>query len=396
MSHKINFVHPTSNLISWMQTRSLILSIYNVLIKARFLQTSLTAIHSELVQQLLHQYLGYTWLNSSILTMTVADFIRIFRLPQATDNNHAEFVDAPTFSQMVPFYRNALGFSLTLRSPLNCVKRTPTVVADTGTHRITSAPRIPNPEVTEGESSTQFKPTVIRFCVPPKRQDPETPIPTSTEIDITNLDETLQMSIAIQRSIEDYKAQQNVAKVKEYMVDEELDQLLKGTETVDVDAFMDDFLNSQEDSDTRIKPKSDKESPKAEKDVDMVTIHYEEVEEGLAGDEFELRRREKEKDAPSSVDKEKLQELTVIDPTHSSSSPSSSLPKPKTGSAKRQKTSKQGTYSVGESSSEQAMNQEPNPSGLGTQEQLDEFDALTDGFATDDDEVPNEEVSQDL
>ncbi|GJY32729.1 hypothetical protein Tco_0417198 [Tanacetum coccineum] len=42
------------------------------------------------------------------------------------------------------------------------------------------------------------------------------------------------------------------------------------------------------------------------------------------------------------------------------------------------------------------MNEEPNPSGSGTQEQLDEFDAWMDDFGTDDDEVPTEEVSQEL
>ncbi|GKE53322.1 hypothetical protein Tco_1488478, partial [Tanacetum coccineum] len=65
-------------------------------------------------------------------------------------------------------------------------------------------------------------------------------------------------------------------------------------------------------------------------------------------------------------------------------------------SAKRQKTSGHGTYSVGKSSSEQAMDQEPNPSGLGTQEYLDEFDAYVDDFGIDDDELPTEEVSPEL
>ncbi|GKC04069.1 hypothetical protein Tco_0995679 [Tanacetum coccineum] len=63
-------------------------------------------------------------------------------------------------------------------------------------------------------------------------------------------------------------------------------------------------------------------------------------------------------------------------------------------SAKRQKTSEHGTYLVGESSSEQAMDQEPNPSSSCTQEQLDEFSAWVDDFGTDDDEVPTEEESR--
>ncbi|GJW45071.1 hypothetical protein Tco_0073870 [Tanacetum coccineum] len=48
-----------------------------------------------------------------------------------------------------------------------------------------------------------------------------------------------------------------------------------------------------------------------------------------------------------------------------------------------------------ESSSKQVMD-EPNPSGSGTQEQMDEFDAWMDNFRTNDDEVPSEEVSPEL
>nr|GEX10777.1 hypothetical protein [Tanacetum cinerariifolium] len=159
------------------------------------------------------------------------------------------------------------------------------------------------------------------------------------------------------------------------MVDEELEQLLERAENVDMDA----------------------------------------LEEESVGDEFTLRRQEKGKD------KEKLQELTVIDPM---SSPSSSLPKPKTELKKFHQLAKHlhstmegflplmvgervneiakkivplyGTYSIGESSSEQVMDQEPNLSGSGTQEQIDEFDAWMDGFGINNDEVPKEEVLQDL
>ncbi|GJZ64013.1 retrovirus-related pol polyprotein from transposon TNT 1-94 [Tanacetum coccineum] len=58
-------------------------------------------------------------LDTKELTMTVADFRRIFRLPQATDNNHAGFVDAPTFSQMVPFFYNVLSFFSIIEIPSN-------------------------------------------------------------------------------------------------------------------------------------------------------------------------------------------------------------------------------------------------------------------------------------
>ncbi|GKD94632.1 hypothetical protein Tco_1374469 [Tanacetum coccineum] len=58
-------------------------------------------------------------LGTKELTMNVVDFGRIFQLPQATDNDHVGFVDAPTFGQMAQFFRHNLGFSLPLRNPSN-------------------------------------------------------------------------------------------------------------------------------------------------------------------------------------------------------------------------------------------------------------------------------------
>nr|GEZ35022.1 hypothetical protein [Tanacetum cinerariifolium] len=277
------------------------------------------------------------------------------------------------------------------------------------------------------------------------------------------------------------------------MMDEELEQLLEGTKNVDKDEFMEDIFNDQEDLRNMIDPRSYKESLKEKKSAEDVTITNDDVEEALVGDEFELKRKERGKDAPSSADKEKLHELTVTDSTPSSSSPkpknekafislldiynqqwkkfflqwlviesmrlqrrlsrsmllkkerenlraeitlqvtnviANSIPshikfkKPAPSvapysiavictrdhedhqddyallegesSANRQKTFEHGTYSIGESSSEQHTDQEPNPSYSDTQEQLDEFDAWVDGLGTDDDEVPTEEVSPEL
>ncbi|GJT27617.1 hypothetical protein Tco_1275873 [Tanacetum coccineum] len=58
-------------------------------------------------------------LDRKEITMTLNDFRRIFHLPQATDNNHEQFVAAPKFLKMVPFFLNTLGFTLELRSPSN-------------------------------------------------------------------------------------------------------------------------------------------------------------------------------------------------------------------------------------------------------------------------------------
>nr|GEY00365.1 hypothetical protein [Tanacetum cinerariifolium] len=80
------------------------------------------------------------------------------------------------------------------------------------------------------------------------------------EIDVTNLDEAIQMSLAKARSIEEFEAQQAIKKVNEHLVDEEIEKLVEGDKESDVNKFVDDILNSQEDTGTRIELMSHKES----------------------------------------------------------------------------------------------------------------------------------------
>ncbi|GKD95385.1 hypothetical protein Tco_1375222 [Tanacetum coccineum] len=59
-----------------------------------------------------------------------------------------------------------------------------------GTHRTSSAPRLPNPQEQQGESSAQNKSTIIR--IPRRRQpDPKTLILTIDQIDVDNLDKAI-------------------------------------------------------------------------------------------------------------------------------------------------------------------------------------------------------------
>nr|GEZ02361.1 hypothetical protein [Tanacetum cinerariifolium] len=51
------------------------------------------------------------------LSLTLDDFRTIFHLPQATDNNHDSFMPPPSFYDMIPFYRNHLGFKMELKTP---------------------------------------------------------------------------------------------------------------------------------------------------------------------------------------------------------------------------------------------------------------------------------------
>ncbi|GJX62867.1 retrovirus-related pol polyprotein from transposon TNT 1-94 [Tanacetum coccineum] len=55
-------------------------------------------------------------LEKKILSFTRNDFRTIFHLPQATNNNHDSFVPPPSFLDMVPFYKNELGFIMELKT----------------------------------------------------------------------------------------------------------------------------------------------------------------------------------------------------------------------------------------------------------------------------------------
>ncbi|GJV14727.1 copia protein [Tanacetum coccineum] len=55
-------------------------------------------------------------LDKKELSLTLDDFRTIFHLPQANDNNHNSFVPPPSFSDMVPFYKQQLGFTMELKT----------------------------------------------------------------------------------------------------------------------------------------------------------------------------------------------------------------------------------------------------------------------------------------
>ncbi|GKB08514.1 hypothetical protein Tco_0836826 [Tanacetum coccineum] len=99
-----------------------------------------------------------------------------------------------------------------------------------GTHRTASSPRSPNPVVDEGESKDVI------------------------------LQDTIQQSIAEQKSHDDLEAKQNEEKVKEHLLAEEIEKLVEGTKNVREDEVDNSILNSQNDPDTRVEPRSYKES----------------------------------------------------------------------------------------------------------------------------------------
>ncbi|GJR45002.1 hypothetical protein Tco_1313105 [Tanacetum coccineum] len=180
---------------------------------------------------------------------------------------------------------------------------------------------------------------------------PPAPVLTVDEADDMILQDTIQVSLAEQKSREEQEARENVQLVKEHLAAEEIEKMVEEPVNVIDDSSIP--RNDQQDiPDTRFEPRSDKESPEvkiidnAEEEITNVVIpvNVNEEEEEITDEVYELKRREKGKiveesrstpfpspirsprihDTLVSSDTEKLQELTAIS-TPSSSSPSTKL-----------------------------------------------------------------------
>ncbi|GJT04846.1 putative reverse transcriptase domain-containing protein [Tanacetum coccineum] len=206
--------------------------------------------------------------------------------------------------------------------------------------------------------------------------------------------DTLQVSLAEHKSQEEQEARENVELVNEHLASVEIEKMVGKTR-------------------------------------DVINDRKEEITDEM----YELKRREKGKiveesrSTPSptpigsprihtdlvSLDTKKLQELTIqqaIEYSHTFSSlmsPSQATRHSNNGmalqmkfghfrmenSAKRQKTSEYEAH-VTRESSRQVNESEQNPSSLGNQEQVDDYDFWTESYALDDDEIPTKQVSQDI
>ncbi|GKA08066.1 hypothetical protein Tco_0687397 [Tanacetum coccineum] len=228
----------------------------------------------------------------------------------------------------------------------------------------TSTPRSPNPHVDEGESSAPRKSTVIRLGIPPRRSTRLTPpILATAEAEDIILQDTIQLSLTKQKSHDELEAKQNVQQAKVHLIAGEIEKLLKPMNnkessevkiTADVqpvnvneeeeESAEDDYElrrrekgkyveestlrqnDNQNNPGTRLEPRSNKESSEVKIIVVVQPVNVNEEEEESAKDDYESPRIHS---TLISLDTEKLQELTGNDPPPSSSTPSSSSPKPK-------------------------------------------------------------------
>ncbi|GKB16844.1 hypothetical protein Tco_0850767, partial [Tanacetum coccineum] len=189
--------------------------------------------------------------NTKEFTFSVDDFRRVFQLPQATDINHAGFVEPPTFTVMLPFFLNELGYATrihlagqfatkdlsqlwqTLKKIFSRCLTTRVADIDQLAFQIMQMLYcfINNVHVNYVALIWECFNTIILLLntrLSQKRipnRDPETPTPKPAKIDVTNVDKATQMSIATARSLKDLEARQNVKRVEEHIIDEEIGKI---------------------------------------------------------------------------------------------------------------------------------------------------------------------------
>ncbi|GJV96629.1 hypothetical protein Tco_1548206 [Tanacetum coccineum] len=326
-------------------------------------------------------------LDKKELSLTLDDFRTIFYLPQANDNKHNSFVPPLSFSDMVPFYKQQLGFTMELKtsssfkttgllqpwktlckiyskclttpsmgrnllfsSSSNIFNSVSKIYKDhrrhkdkvgmqipdwmiteemkhmehyrmyaevfgldvpltqsqptksiQGIHRTPSAPRSPTPKKDTVESSAPKRSTVIRFRLPERRSTRLTPtalVLTVDKADEMILQDTLQVSLTQHKSREEQEARKNVELVNKHLASEEI-------------------------PDTRLEPRSDKESPEVEKtNVEEVEVTNVVIPVNVNEEEDEITDKVSPRTHtnPVSSNIKKLQELTV---THTQTTSSS-------------------------------------------------------------------------
>ncbi|GJS10365.1 retrovirus-related pol polyprotein from transposon TNT 1-94 [Tanacetum coccineum] len=258
-------------------------------------------------------------LDKKELTLTLDDFRQIFHLPQATANNHNSFVPPPSFSDMVPFYKQVLGFTMELKTQSN-FKTTGLLQPWQTLCKIFS--KCLTTRVT-GWDQPPFQ-----LSLPKKHRHLATsqPNPDKDVADVKCSKRSTMIrlfSLAGHKSHEEQEARENVALVNEHLASEEIEKMVDGQENI----IGDSSIPRNDESNipgTRIEPR----------------INVNDEDEEITDKVYELKRREKGKiveetrNSPIptpirsprihtnlvSSNTLKLQELTDIPHTTSSSS----------------------------------------------------------------------------
>ncbi|GKE07523.1 hypothetical protein Tco_1399541 [Tanacetum coccineum] len=250
-------------------------------------------------------------LEKKLLSLTLDDFIIIFHLPQATDNNHDSFVPPPSFLDMDPFYKNDLGFTMELK--------TSSSFKTTGRYKDKVGMKIPDwmildemkhtehywmytevfgidvpltqSQPTESTQGTHRTPSALRIST---RLTLPAPVPIVDKADEMILQDTLQVSLAEHKSREEQEARENVELVNKHLASEEIEKMVDEPENV-IDDSPIPRNDDQNIPGTRLEPRSDKESPEVEITNVVIPVNVNEEEEEITDEVYELKRREKGK-----------------------------------------------------------------------------------------------------
>nr|GEZ78221.1 hypothetical protein [Tanacetum cinerariifolium]GEZ92654.1 hypothetical protein [Tanacetum cinerariifolium] len=106
------------------------------------------------------------------------------------------------------------------------------------------------------------------------------------------------------KSLNELEAKQNVEKVEEHLIAEEIEKLVERAENVENDKVDSSTLrqdDTQNNLGTRLNPMSDKESPEVEINAKVQPVNINEEEEESAEDDYELKGREKWKHVEESM-----------------------------------------------------------------------------------------------
>nr|GEW30105.1 copia protein [Tanacetum cinerariifolium] len=198
-------------------------------------------------------------LDKKELSLILDDFRIMFHLPQANDNNHDRFEPPPSFSDMVPFYKNELGITIELKTssrfkttgllqPWHSLSKiyedhhcwnedSAWMISEAMKHTkhyrmyakafgIDVSLTQSNPtESTQGTYRTPSAPRSIRLT-------PPTSVPTVDKEDEMILQDILQVSLVEHKSREEQKARENVELVNEHLAYVEIKKMVEGQENV--------------------------------------------------------------------------------------------------------------------------------------------------------------------
>nr|GEV09946.1 retrovirus-related Pol polyprotein from transposon TNT 1-94 [Tanacetum cinerariifolium] len=260
-----------------------------------------------------------------------------FHLPQATDSNHDRFVPPPLFYGMISFYKNHLGFTIELKTP------------------------------------SSFKTTGLLQPAAMGRN--------------SLFSSSFHIIDSLSKIHEDYrwKYKDKVGmKIQDWMITEAMKQtkhyrMYAEVFGIDVPLIQSPPTESIPRNDehnilgTRLEPRSDKKSPELEFTDAVIPVNFydEEEEEGEITDEAR------------SMPQKSFG--TLVNHLHDAMTDSLLI-----------MVDKHVKEKVKQQVSEQDNKQEQGPSISGNQEEADDYDFCTDSYASDDDEIPTKQVSQDI